>query len=109
MEDRSTMRTNRRYDDEFKKEAVQMMLNGGRLLKDVASDLGIDRSVLGRWKKLYLEKLDSGVSSSGMKPSEMDNENRRLRKELAYVKEQRDILKKAVSIFSREPDRYTSS
>ena len=103
------MRTNRRYDDEFKKEAVQMMLNGGRLLKDVASDLGVDRSVLGRWKKLYLEELDSGVSSSGMKPSEMDNENRRLRKELAYVKEQRDILKKAVSIFSREPDRYTSS
>lgn len=103
------MRTNRKYDDEFKKEAVQMMLNGGRLLKDVASDLGVDRSVLGRWKKLYLEKLDSGESSPGMTPSEMDKENRRLRKELAYVKEQRDILKKAVSIFSREPDRYTSS
>ena len=103
------MRKNRRYNEEFKKEAVQMMLSGDRLLKDVASDLGIDRSVLGRWKKAYLAKSDGGDSSSEITPLEMDKENRRLRRELAYVKEQRDILKKAVSIFSRNPDRYTNS
>jgi transposase-like protein len=44
-----------------------------------------------------------------MKPSEVEAENRRLRRELAHVSEQRDILKKAISIFSQEGRGRTSS
>jgi len=99
------MTKRRNYDKEFKKDAVEYLLRSGKLLKDVASELGVDRSSLGYWRKQHLAALDEASSKNGgpeMKPSEVDKEIRRLRRELADIKEQRDILKKAVSIFSRE-------
>jgi transposase-like protein len=55
-----------------------------------------------------LRGLDAGTESKGMIPSEMEEEIRRLRKELAYAQEQRDILKKACGILSDRPGRGMS-
>ena len=46
---------------------------------------------------------------TGQNASELEKENRRLRKELAQAVEHREILKKAIGIFSRDPGRYTAS
>jgi transposase len=112
MEGMSTMNKRRRYDREFKKDAVEYLIRSGKTIKAVAAELGVERSALGYWRKAHLKALDEASGDNGvtaMKPSEVEADNRRLRKELAYVSEQRDILKKAISIFSREEQGPTRS
>ena len=104
----STMKTHRKYDDEFKKDAVRLLITSGRKLKEVAEELGVGRSVLGRWRIKNLKSLDKKSSTTGITPSEMKEEISRLRKELAYAQEQRDILKKAGGILSDRPGRGMS-
>lgn len=105
------MTRSKNYDKQFKDDAVRLLISSGKKLREVAAELGVERSNLGRWKREYLVKLDgcTGVNvSMEMKPSEMEKEIRSLRKELNYVKEQRDILKKAISIFSRDGSSHMS-
>ena len=102
----------RKYDEQFKRDAVEMVIRSGKSSTEVAKGLGINGNMLARWKQEHLSKMDEScgdLPASGMKPSEVEAENRRLRRELAYVSEQRDILKKAISIFSLEEGGHTSS
>ena len=100
-----------RYDDQFKADAVRHLIESGKTIKSAAEDLGVERSNLGRWKREQLVKMDQqvGLGSEGMKPSEVEAELRRLRLELADIREQRDILKKALSVFAQKPRRGMSS
>lgn len=92
----------RSFSREFKLEAVSMVLEGGRSVAQTARDLGIHESALWRWKKQYEDNPDSAFPGKGkLKPE--DEEVHRLRRELASVREERGILKKAVGIFSRMP------
>ena len=71
----------RKFTDEFKQDAVRMVLSEGVPLKKAAENLGIDRSNLGRWKKEHLEAfggLSNGLEGS-ITPKEMDVEIRDLR------------------------------
>ena len=102
----------RKYDKEFKRDAVALVIRSGKSATEVGKELGINGNMLARWKQEHLAELDGSCgpqTEASMSPSEMDAENRRLRQELAYVCEQRDILKKTVGIFSRDPQRYTGS
>ena len=93
------MNRRRRYSREFKKEAVRLAREDGRTSKDVAEDLGIRSDMLRRWvRELELEEGDA-FRGSGVLRTEED-ELRRVKRELSRVKEERDILKKAVAIFS---------
>lgn len=106
------MRRRRRYDQKFKDEAVQLLMSSGKTIKEVAENLGVERSCLGNWRKEYLKGLDAESEErkgSEATASDLDKENRRLRRELAQVVQHREILKKAIGIFSRDPDRYTAS
>jgi len=89
----------RRYDKEFKEAAVRQVTEGGRRICDVARGLGIPDKNLSRWKREY--ESAGQVSSGEEMPSREDM--RRLRKKLADVTMERDILKKAVAVFSRDP------
>lgn len=89
------------YSEEFKSRAVGMVLDG-RALNAVASDLGVARSCLQRWKKRHLQGLDESIPAGGMSASDMSAEIDRLRRQLADVSEQRDILKKTIRIFGEE-------
>jgi len=92
--------TRRKYTREFKLEAVQLALNRGGNASEVAQGLGIDSCMLNRWIREY--KADSQYTFPGLgKLKEPDEEIRRLKKELADTKMERDILKKALSIFSK--------
>ena len=84
----------RHYDDEFKREAVNLVKNSTKPITNIANDLGIPDSTLHGWLKKSSEDQDGKIIT--------DSEVTRLRKELAETKLERDILKKAVAIFSQK-------
>jgi transposase len=92
----------RKYDREFKTGAVRLVIEEGRPVAVVARNLGIHENLLHKWKKNYEEDPQYAFPGKG-RLKEPDEEMRRLRKELADVKEERDILKKALAIFSKGP------
>ncbi len=87
------------YDKEFKLSAVKLYLDSGRSVRQLSSELGIAASTLSDWIKAYNASGKEGFAGKGhIKAS--DEEWVKLRKELAIVTEERDILKKALGIFS---------
>ncbi len=95
-------RNRRRYDAEFKREAVRLVTDGGRRISEVSRELGITESMLHRWRHEISEDGENAFPGKGhLKPA--DEELRELKKELADVTEERDILKKALAIFSKRP------
>jgi transposase len=94
-------RIRRTFSSEFKKNAVEMIIHGGKRLLEVSRELGIEATLLSKWKADYRQMSeceDSGLESA----KSLAEENRRLKLELLKLKEERDILKKAVGFFSRE-------
>lgn len=108
----SIMTKRRKYDDKFKEDAVNLLITTGKGVCEIARDLGIPESCMGRWYQAHLKKLDGNAGemiNTERLPSDIEKENRQLRKELADAIQQREILKKAIGIFSRTPDKYTAS
>jgi transposase len=98
----------RKYDREFKMEAVRMALEPGIRAKDVERRLGIGTGVLSRWKRqLNNDGLQAFPGKGHLKPE--DEELRHLKRECERLRRERDILKKAVAIFSTDPHRYSGS
>ena len=98
----------RKYDREFKMEAVRMASEPGITAKDVERRLGIGTGVLSRWKRqLKNDGLQAFPGKGHLKPE--DEELRRLKWECERLRRERDILKKAVAIFSTDPHRYSGS
>lgn len=89
----------RAYDREFKLNAVQLYHSSGRGYKKTSSELGIPISTLVHWVQDHKKNGQESFPGKGyLKPSEA--EYAQLRKELAVTREERDILKKALGIFS---------
>ena len=85
---------------EFKVEAVKLALQGDRSLQEVADNLGIHISNLRRWKKASLAEGDHAFPGQGRLPAD-EEEIRRLRREVEVLRQERDLLKKTVGIFSQ--------
>ena len=103
----TTKKTRREFTDEFKREAVVLLRDSGRPLTQVAAELGLEPSVLRRWRSLA---NGAGQVASVVRPGGAavpatagQLEIRRLRRELERAQMERDILKKAVGIFSSPP------
>ena len=95
MAKKKSVAKRRQYSDEFKAEAVQMLLDG-HSAESVASRLGLSgTSVLYRWKSNL-------VSASGPAATALESRVHELEKELRRVEQERDILKKALAIFSQK-------
>ena len=91
----------RQYDKQFKLDAVRMAQENGRTYASVARDLGIHPNVLYKWQKQLQRDAEEAFPGKGkLKPE--DEELRRLRRENALLKEERDILKKALAVFSKQ-------
>jgi len=96
-----TKKKRRIFDREFKLEAVRLIIDKGYSMAEVSRNLGVDYSVLRRWKKQFEEDPQFAFPGKGMlKPQ--DEELRRLKRELERTKEERDILKKALAYFAEE-------
>lgn len=90
---------NRYYDPEFKQQAVELVLTTGKSIKQVAKELGCSASSLGEWKRDFIKAHEEAptLDDNGTYQA-MVEQNKKLLKENQYLKEQRDILKKAVGI-----------
>ena len=95
-------RKRKNYRREFKIEAVSLITDGELSISQAARDLGISQTVLGRWKKQFEEDPEQAFPGKG-KVMPQDEELFRLRRELAIARQERDILKEALGIFSRMP------
>jgi transposase len=84
-----------RFTAEFKREAVRLLDAGERPASEVAIDLGIRRNQLYKWKAELVRSGELSFLGPGRKPGDQDSEIARLKRELARVTEERDVLKKA--------------
>jgi len=97
-----------RYDREFKQKAVELSFARGNA-KEIAEELGIRPELLYRWRREYQQYESNSFPGKGKpKMTEMEREVVRLKKELRDAKMEWDILKKAVSIFSKSDGKSTS-
>lgn len=87
----------RRYDAEFKRAAVALVLDQGMSINKVSQDLGVGYDTLKSWVKEYQQASDPVQGLS------LQEENRHLKRELEQMRMERDVLKKAVGIFSQHP------
>jgi len=90
----------RKFDRQFKIDAVNLVINGDRSVKDVADSLGVAATVLYRWIRIYNKDQSESFPGKGRLGSQ-EEEIRRLRRELEQAREDREILKKALEFFSK--------
>jgi transposase len=93
----------RKYTEEFKLEALELLKSSGKNSRQIERELGITVGLLLKWRDRYQVKSED-KDQTHLEPSDMaaaKAEIRRLRRELAQVEEEREILKKVVDIFSR--------
>ena len=97
----------KQYTAEFKMEAVQLAQELGNVAQ-AARDLGIHESVLHRWKRQLTAYGDEAFPGNGHLRSESET-LRQLRRENEILRQEREILKKTLSIFAQPRSRSTSS
>jgi transposase len=88
------------YTRDFKLEAVRLSESTEKTVAQIARDLGLPERVLYRWRRELREQPEQAFPGKGHQ-SELEEENRRLKRELELLKQEREILKKAAAIFSR--------
>ena len=99
----------KKYDKEFKQKAVELSYARGNA-KEIADELGIGHGLLYRWRKELKKYEGNSFPGHGTpKMTDLEREVARLRKELRDAKMEREILKKAISIFSVSDGKSTSS
>ena len=101
------MRKRRKYSREFKLKAMELSEFKGDV-KTVAKDLDIRPELIHRWKREFIVNEQKSFPGNGIQiHSEQELELKRLKRELADTRMERDILKKAISIFSKNEGTYT--
>lgn len=93
-------RQRRKFTDEFKAKAVELVQSSNKTVAEVARDLDLSASSLGNWVKQA--EIDAGCGPVGALTTEERAELSQLRKENRILKEEREILKKAAAFFAKE-------
>jgi transposase len=88
----------KQFSSEFKREAVRLVTEGGLSIAQAARDLGLNDNMISRWKK---EAEQNGQHAFPGHGHPQDEELSRLRREVEVLRQEREILKKAISIFSQ--------
>ncbi len=89
------------YSKEFKLEAVRLSMREGTTATEVTENLGIHPALISRWRKQYFRDQEESFPGRG-NLKESDKELQRLRREVVQLREEREILKKALVFFSKE-------
>jgi transposase len=93
-----------RYNREFREQAVELARCGGKSVEATARDLGISGTTLGNW--IRQDRVDRGESTDPEQLTSTEKEElRRLRRENAQLRMEREILKKAAAFFVQESTR----
>jgi transposase len=94
------MKQRKKYDKAFKEQAIALLESSERTIKEIAEEMGIDRSTLAFWRR---EKLLHQEKAFPGKGNARDEEIAQLKRKLADVTMERDILKKALGICTKTP------
>ena len=100
----------KKFDKAFKERAVELWLTSGKAATEVAAELGIHAQRLSAWRKRFAPPPPGGDGGGGAKRSAqlLEAENAGLRREIDYLRQQRDILKKTLGILSEPPTSGSS-
>ena len=90
----------KQYDREFKMEAVRLLETSGKSANQLESDLGIGRGNLWRWKREFAADREAAFPGRGRLAPEQER-LRQLERENEILRQERDILKKAIAIFTQ--------
>lgn len=96
----------RTYTEEFKLEALELLQSSGKTARQIERDLGITPGLLVKWRDRY-QVISHEAEQAHLELSDMEaakREIKRLRRRLAEVEEEREILKKTINIFSRKSE-----
>ena len=88
----------RQYTEEFKRETVELIETSGKPIAQIARDLDINDNILYRWRRQF----GQSPSSNGGSLVQLEAELKQLQRENSILRQERDVLKKAISIFSQE-------
>ena len=99
MAETSKRRPRRRFDDDFKAQAVRLVLDEGKSIGSVARDLDLTETALREW--VNRARADRTNGKTGLTTAERE-ELARLRKDVRILREEREILKKAAAFFANE-------
>ena len=91
----------RRFTEDFKREAVRLWEESERSQREIAEDLGVGISTLCKWAKRYGSQQPTEVVDTAESP---EDELKRLRKRVAELEMEREILKKAAAFFAKESE-----
>lgn len=92
----------RHYPREFKTEAVELLLSSRKTAREIGDNLGIDPHMLHKWKRDYLKDKEYAFPGNGIEAKSPEEQKiQSLQKQLIEIQEERDILKKALGIFSK--------
>lgn len=98
----------KKYDATFKREAVQLAASSGKKDRIIERELGLYQGAIRHWREELASDPKHAFPGIGhLKP--LDDERRQLTRENAILREERDILKKAIAIFSAKPKTNTAS
>ena len=103
QQQRSLKVPRRQYDEEFKRNAVELLESGERTAVQLGRELGVSDCSLGKWKRQFGRQGRAAGSDLEADQSRIAE----LERELAAVSRQRDILKKALAILGQEPNNST--
>jgi transposase len=100
MQHKNSQKSRRKYDSSFKQEVVNMIA-AGRSVADIARSLGIGENIIYRWRRQALGSTDAAPSEPTPLSQISLSEHLALQKQLRELEMEREILKKALGIFSR--------
>lgn len=102
-------RTRRKYDRAFKLKAVELSYSRSSI-RELADELDLRPELIYRWRTEFASRYEASFPGNGNKQmNQEESEVARLQKELADMRMERDILKKAVGIFSKSDGKYFNS
>lgn len=93
------------YTKEFKENAVRLSMSPGKTVAEVARDLGIDVHTLYEWRRSITPTGHQSPLSGAGSNETLEQENRRLARELEMAREEAAILKKAIAYFAQPPKK----
>lgn len=94
-------RTNRKYEKQFKLEAIRLCETSGRSATQIEKELGITPGLLSKWRVQFGSAGQAAFPGSGQQ-TEVEAELRRLKRENEILRQERDILKKAMQVFAKD-------
>ena len=93
-------RARQTYSEEYKIEAIKMVLEGGKTVPEAANQLGIQSNQLYNWMQSH--RLPGEIKAMINKQKDLEAENKRLKKALARAEQEKEVLKKAAQYFAKE-------